>query len=57
MLRLASAEGVLLRLSMLSILALPSSDRGVAVQLLEWSTSALKTIELTQPEYTYCNCT
>ena len=55
MLRLASAEGVLLRLSMLSILALPSNDRGVAVQLLEWSTSALKALELSRPEYTYCN--
>lgn len=36
MLRLA-AMGVLLRLSMLSMLALPSKDRGVAVALLLWS--------------------
>ncbi len=42
MLRLARPMGVLMRLSTLSMLALPSKERGVAVQLLEWSTSARK---------------
>ena len=40
MLRLLYALGVLVRLSTLSILALPSKDRGVAVALLVRSTSA-----------------
>ena len=44
MLRLATPMGVLMRLSKLSMLARPSKERGVAVQLLEWSTSALKSV-------------
>ena len=40
MLRLLYALGVLVRLSTLSILALPSKDRGVAVALLDRSMSA-----------------
>lgn len=40
MLRLPKGDGVLLSLIMLSILARPSNERGVAVQMLVWSTSA-----------------
>ena len=42
MLRLARPMGVLMRLSTLSMLARPSKERGVAVQVLEWSASARK---------------
>ena len=41
-LRLPKGDGVLLSLIMLSILARPSNERGVVVQMLVWSASAWK---------------